>query len=347
MQNKLAQNSFLLSLLGVTVLFSAILLPFSGAILWAVVVAIVLHPLQLRWTKRFAQHKNLLALAMLSICTVIVILPLLGLIVVLAQEGIAVYDQIQSGAIDPIGYFQRNAVPPPQLQQLLHRLGVDIAPLSQLLKNAATQGGHYLATQALSFGQNTAQFLVAFALMLYLTFFFLRDGSALIRLLIRALPLGDSLEQRLLNKVSQVVIAIIRGNFTVAFVQGALGGFIFWVLDVPAPLLWGAAMMLTSLLPTVGAALIWGPVAIYFIATGSLWQGVILIGFGAGVIGLIDNFLRPMLVGRDTKMPDYLILVSTLGGISLFGLNGFVIGPLVAALFISFWDIFISEFNPS
>ena len=106
-------------------------------------------------------------------------------------------------------------------------------------------------------------------------------------------------------------------------------------------------MMLTSLLPTVGAALIWVPVAIYFLATGALWQGVVLIAVGAGVIGLIDNFLRPMLVGRDTKMPDYLILVSTLGGISLFGLNGFVVGPLIAALFISFWDIFISEFNPS
>jgi predicted PurR-regulated permease PerM len=229
----------------------------------------------------------------------------------------------------------------------MDRLGINVTPLSQLLKNAVTQSGQYLAKHALNFGQNTAQFFVGFALMLYLSFFFLRDGSALVRLLIRALPLGDLLEQRLLNKVSQVVIAIIRGNFTVAFVQGALGGLIFWILDVPAPLLWGAAMMLTSLLPTVGAALIWGPVAIYFLVTGALWQGVTLIAFGAGVIGLIDNFLRPMLVGRDTRMPDYLILVSTLGGISLFGLNGFVMGPLIAALFISFWDIFIREFNPS
>lgn len=347
MHDKLARNSFLLSLLGVTLLFGAILLPFSGAILWAVVVAIVLHPLQARWTRRFAEHKNLLTLTVLSICTVIIILPLLGLIVVLAQEGAAIYDQIQSGEINPIGYLQRNAELPPQLQQLLDRFGINIAPLSQLVKNTATQGGHYLASQALNFGQNTAQFFVAFALMLYLAFFFLRDGSALVRLLIRALPLGDSLERRLLDKVSQVVIAIIRGNFTVAFVQGALGGLIFWILDVPAPLLGGAAMMLTSLLPTVGAALIWAPVAIYFLATGAVWQGVVLIVFGAGVIGLIDNFLRPMLVGRDTKMPDYLILVSTLGGISLFGLNGFVVGPLIAALFISFWDIFIREFNPS
>lgn len=347
MQNKLAQRSFLLCLLGVTLLFGAILLPFSGAILWAVVVSIVLHPLQARWAPRFAPHKNLLTLTVLSICTVIIILPLLGVIVALAQEGTAVYDQIQSGAINPIGYFQRNAVLPPQLQQLLNRLGFNIAPLSLLLKNAVTQGGHYLATQALNFGQNAAQFFVAFALMLYLSFFFLRDGRSLVDQLVRALPLGDSLEQRLLHKVSQVVIAIIRGNFTVAFVQGTLGGLIFWILDVPAPLLWGAAMMLTSLLPTVGAALIWGPVAIYFLATGSLWQGVLLIVFGAGVIGLIDNFLRPMLVGRDTRMPDYLILVSTLGGISLFGLNGFVVGPLIAALFISFWEIFIREFNPS
>jgi predicted PurR-regulated permease PerM len=347
MPNKLAQFSFLTSLLLVTVLFGWILLPFSGAILWAAVTAILFHPLQTRWAPRFGERRNLLALTVLLLGTVMVILPLFVVLVTMVQEGTDLYAKIQSGNIDLIGYIERNDQLPAALQQALHRIGIDLTGIKQLIKAAAAQSSHYLATQALNLGQNTAQFLVAFALMLYLTFFFLRDGSALMRLLIRALPLGDAREQLLLKKISEVVIATVRGNLVVASVQGSLGGFIFWALGVQSPLLWGVAMIFASLLPSVGAALIWGPVAVYFLVTGSLWQGIVLIGFGAGVIGLIDNLLRPILVGRETKMPDYLVLLSTLGGISIFGLNGFVVGPLLAALFISFWDIFMREFNPA
>jgi predicted PurR-regulated permease PerM len=128
-------------------------------------------------------------------------------------------------------------------------------------------------------------------------------------------------------------------------VQGALGGFIFWALDIPGPVLWGVVMTVLSLIPIVGASLIWLPVGLYLLATGATTDGIILIAFGAIVIGLVDNILRPILVGRDTKMPDYLILLSTLGGFSVFGMTGFVLGPLIAALFLTFWEIFTREFN--
>jgi predicted PurR-regulated permease PerM len=124
----------------------------------------------------------------------------------------------------------------------------------------------------------------------------------------------------------------------VALVQGALGGLIFWILGVRAPVLWGTLMALLSLLPAVGTAIVWLPVAIFFLASGAVAKGIILIVFGVLVIGLVDNILRPMLVGKDTKMPDYVVLISTLGGIAVFGLNGFVIGPLIAAMFITVWD---------
>jgi predicted PurR-regulated permease PerM len=125
-----------------------------------------------------------------------------------------------------------------------------------------------------------------------------------------------------------------------AAVQGALGGLIFWLLGIHAPVLWAVVMALCSLLPAVGAAIVWFPVAIYFLATGAVWQGVVLLAYGTFVMGLVDNLLRPLLVGKETEMPDYLVLISTLGGIAAFGLSGFVIGPLVAALFIAIWDIF-------
>jgi predicted PurR-regulated permease PerM len=114
----------------------------------------------------------------------------------------------------------------------------------------------------------------------------------------------------------------------------------FWLLGIHAALLWGALMALLSLLPAVGSALIWLPVAIYLLLTGAIWQGVVLIVYGALVIGLIDNFLRPVLVGRDTQMPDYVVLIATLGGIVIFGINGFILGPLIAAMFITLWNIY-------
>jgi predicted PurR-regulated permease PerM len=146
-------------------------------------------------------------------------------------------------------------------------------------------------------------------------------------------------------KFAEVTRATVKGNLVVAAVQGALGGIIFWILGIPGPFLWGVVMFLLSLIPMVGAGLIWAPVALYLFAAGQWIEGLVLTGFGIGVIGLVDNVLRPILVGRDTKLPDYIVLMSTLGGFVLFGMNGFVIGPLIAALFVTVWEIFIREFN--
>lgn len=347
MQSKLAQSSFLILLVAITLLFGWTMQPFFGAILWAAVIAVVFHPLQIKWTPYFGKRKNLLALTVLFLCTLMVILPLLFVAFSLAQEGANLYQKVQSGELPLNVYIDKFNGGFPAAQNLLQRLGINLGNLHQQFTNAATEASRYLTTQAFSFGQNTAQFLVSFVLMLYLTYFFLRDGEQLLELLIRALPLGDRREHLLLRKVTEVARATVKGNLVVAAVQGALGGFIFWVLDVEAALLWAVVMAFASLLPSVGSALIWAPVAIYFLATGAIWQGIVLIVFGAGVIGLVDNLLRPILVGRSTQIPDYLVLLSTLGGIAIFGLNGFVLGPLIAGAFIVFWDIFIREFNPA
>jgi predicted PurR-regulated permease PerM len=137
-----------------------------------------------------------------------------------------------------------------------------------------------------------------------------------------------------------VVRATVKGNVVVAMAQGALGGVLFWFLGIPAPVLWGVLMAFLSLLPAVGAALVWLPVGIYFLVTGSVGKGAFIIAYGVVVIGLVDNVLRPILVGKDTKMPDFVVLFSTLGGMAIFGFNGFVIGPVIAAMFIAIWDIF-------
>jgi predicted PurR-regulated permease PerM len=171
-------------------------------------------------------------------------------------------------------------------------------------------------------------------------FFFLRDGSQLAQRLKDAIPLRAEQKRALFAKFTIVIRAMFKGTILVAALQGMLGGIIFWFLGIPAAVLWGVVMAFLSLLPAVGSALIWLPVALYLLATGAVWQGLTLIAYGALVIGLVDNLLRPFLIGVDTKLPDYIVLISTLGGIAIFGLNGFVIGPVIAAMFIATWDIF-------
>ncbi|HET8708189.1 MAG TPA: AI-2E family transporter [Pseudomonadales bacterium] len=346
MSKSLAQSTFLLLLAACTALFGWLLLPFFSAILWATIIAVLFSPLQKRLIARLTGKENLVALLVLSICTVSVILPLLGVIATLAQEGLQLYEKIKSGELDVSALLEQIGQLFPAVQKLMARFGFDIASLKQPLKDASLQASRFIATQAFNFGQGTAQFFVTFSLTLYLAFFLLRDGSKIIRQLIHALPLGNEREEKILAKIGVVINATVRGGFIVAASQGALGGIILAILGIPSAFLLGVIMAFASLIPAVGATLIWGPVAVYFFATSAYWKGLILIGWGVGVIGLVDNLLRPLLVGRDTNMPDYLVLFSTIGGISLFGLNGFVIGPLIAAVFIALWEIFASEFSP-
>lgn len=176
--------------------------------------------------------------------------------------------------------------------------------------------------------------------MIYLLFFLLRDGESVVLRVRKAIPLHVDLKVALIDKFAAVVRATVKGDILVAILQGSLGGLVFWFLGIHAPVLWAVLMAFLSLVPAVGAAIVWLPVAIYLLAIGATWQGLVLIAFGTFVIGLVDNFVRPILVGKDTKMPDYLVLISTISGLQMFGLNGFVLGPVIAAVFLTVWGIF-------
>lgn len=342
---KLEQRSFLLMLTVVTVLFLYLLKPFFSAIFWACVIGMLFYPLHLRFLRILNGRRNLAALATLTACVVIGVVPVLFVLGSFFQEGADLYQRLQSGEIDPGKYVEGIRAAFPAAQHLLERLNLGVGDIQAHLSGAAIAASQYMAQNAVQFGQGTLQFFVNLGLMLYVAFFILRDGPGLVDLLIRALPLGDEREHLLFAKFAEVTRATVKGNLVVAAVQGALGGLIFWALGIPGAFLWGVVMTLLSLIPVVGAGLVWGPVAIYLFATGDWGQGLILAAFGMGVIGLVDNILRPILVGRDTRLPDYIVLLSTLGGFVLFGMNGFVVGPLLAALFVAFWGIFMREFN--
>ena len=330
-----------------TVAFAVILFPFMGAVLWAMFIAIIFAPLQARVRAQVGPRPTLAALLTLSLVVLIVILPLTLLGISVVQEISVAVQKLRSGEVQVGQYFQRalNALPQ-WAHALLDRFGLgDLQAMQDRLTALFTQSGQYLTVRLLGIGQGTLQFVVAFFVMLYVLFFLLRDGQAVADRIARAIPLEDDQTHRLLTQFVTVVRATVKGNIVVALIQGTLGGLAFWVLGLPGPLLWGALMAILSLLPAVGAALVWGPVALYYISVGEIWPAIGLAVWGVLAIGLVDNILRPILVGRETRMPDYLVLVSTLGGISVFGLNGFVIGPVIAAMFLVSWNLLTAVRN--
>jgi predicted PurR-regulated permease PerM len=337
-------KSLLLLVLAATMLFLLIIWPFFGAVCWAVFIAIVFWPLHQRFVRGSHGRRNMAALASLVTILLIVILPMAMVIASITEEASLMVAKMRSGEIQLSQYFQRMlAALPEWARSLLQRFGVgDLALLQQKLLATITASGQVLTSRVVGIGQVTLDFIVAFFVMLYVLFFMFRDGEQLTQSIARAIPLQPQNTRRLLTQFATVVRATVKGNIVVALVQGALGSLAFWVLGLPGAVLWGAVMALLSLLPAVGAAMVWGPIALYYFFTGALVQGIGLTLWGAFVIGLVDNVLRPILVGKDTRMPDYLVLVATLGGIVVFGLNGFVIGPVIAAVFLVSWEMLAS-----
>ncbi|MDO9075206.1 MAG: AI-2E family transporter [Rubrivivax sp.] len=332
-------------LLAVTLALGWVLQPFAGAILWGAIVALLFAPWYRWMLLRVGRRRSLAAAITLLLVGLVVVLPLVLLLVALGNEAAALYERVQSNDLRPTEYFREIfSILPHWVRELLDRFGlVNFAALQRWLNALLLQGSRLLGAQAFGIGQNTLDFVLGVFIAPYLAFFLLRDGDGLMRLLRRAVPLAPKHTQELVDKFSTVIRATVRGNFVVAAIQGALGGLAFWALDVGGVLLWTALMAFLSLLPAVGAALVWAPVAVYFLVTGALWQGWALIAWGVLVIGMVDNVLRPMLVGRDTRLPDWLVLLTTLGGMAVMGFNGFVLGPAVAAMFVAVWQIQLSR----
>jgi predicted PurR-regulated permease PerM len=307
----LEDKTFLFLVVAVSLAFAWILWPYFGAILWATVLAIVFAPAFRRLSRSMRGKRTLAALIMLVIIVMIVILPVTLITALLLQEGFSVYERIQSGEFNIGQYFKQIFdTLPAWVTDLLDRFELtNLGLMQERLSGGLVKTSQFFANQALKIGQNTFDFIVDLCIVLYLLFFLLRDGDGLTRSIKDAIPLYPNQQRDLFNKFTAVIRSTIKGTVVVAIVQGALGGLILWALGVHAPLLWAALMAVLSLLPAVGSALVWLPVAIYFLVTGAIWRGIVLIAFGVLVIGLVDNLLRPVLVGKETKIPDYVVLV--------------------------------------
>jgi len=321
----------------VTIVFFNLIEGYLLAIFWAVILAILFHDVNDQIVER-TNKPNLAAAMTLLLIIAIVVIPagLVGL--ALLDESTKFIDGISEDRMGWQATFEDLRGRLPILEQTLSRFGIDVSELQKQLQNAVANFSQFFANRLLQITQNIFSFLIQFFLMGYVLFFFLRDGGALVESLIKVLPLGDEKERALFQRFEKVSRATVKGSLVVAIVQGTIGGILFWALDIPAAVLWGVVMVIGSLLP-LGSALVWLPAGVGLLIQGNYVDGTIMLLVGSMIIGVIDNFLRPRLVGQDTKLPDYLILLSTLGGINWFGISGFVIGPVIAALFITSWQM--------
>jgi predicted PurR-regulated permease PerM len=222
----------------------------------------------------------------------------------------------------------------PYHDQIIRKAGELASRISAFLINSLSSGA-----------VGTVNFILMFLVFLYTSYFFLIDGRVLLDRILYYLPLEEREEKRLLDRFTSVTRATLKGTAVIGVLQGGLAGLAFAVAGIEAAVFWGTVMMVLSIIPAVGSALVWVPTAIILAASGSYLKAVGLALFCGFVVGSLDNVLRPRLVGKDTQMHDLMIFFGTLGGIALFGVIGFVVGPIIAALFVTIWDIYGEAFH--
>ena len=334
-----SKTVLLLLLAAITIVFFTMIKGFVMAVLLAGIFSSLTQPLYQRLKRAFRGRATPASVVTLLLIVLVIIIPLGALLGVVTAEAIKVGNSVTPWVQEKLAHPDQimlwlqqqpfyDKVAPYQ-DDILTKAGQMVGMFSKILINslsAATSG--------------TVQFLFMLMIMLYSMYFFLIDGARLVDLILYYLPLQDHEERRLLSKFSSVTRATLKGTAAIGALQGTLAGLALAAVGVPSSVFWGAIMIVLSIIPGIGTALVWLPAAVILIAGGHTAKGIFLIVFCGLVVGSVDNFLRPRMVGKDTELPDLLILLATMGGILMFGALGLIIGPIVAALFVTVWEIY-------
>ena len=338
-RRSLSQDRALIAVaLATSLAFLYVLRPFLSPVLWGFGLAVVFHPVFALVMSRLGLRRGMASLATISIILFLIVLPVIGLAVTLTREAEPLIVELRSGAPNVLRWLTVTLRDlPGWAQSILNTFGiVDLEGVRERLTELITPNTLWLATGAVTLSQGVLNVFVVALLALYLAFFFLRDADWLWERIERAIPLRARDAVTLRDDFVSVTRATIRGGTFVAVLEGLIGGLGFWMAGLPSPVLWGSMMAATSFVPIVGTALIWAPAAIYLALAGKIGAMIVVLAAG-GIIVMCDNFVRPMVVGKDAGIPDYLVLFSTLGGIAAFGFNGIIAGPMAAAMFVSAW----------
>lgn len=320
--------------------------PFFIPIAWAAVFAILFSPLNIKLRKRI-QNRAWGATIMTALVILILVVPMVTLGILLVAEVVNTYNLIQqwfnSQVYGQIVHFFQG----PFLAQLQDRIGniIDLKSIDlfSIISSVMQRLSRFAVSQATDIVQNFSRTLFSFILMLFTLFYFFKDGDHITQFIRGLLPLSPDRREQIGRQFSEVIIATVVGDLMVASLQGILGGLAFWVLGIPSPVFWGALMAFLSILPVVGAPIVYIPAGIILLAQNQVVRGVILLIWGTLVVSQIDNFLRPILISGRTKLHTLVLFFSILGGIYIFGFLGIVMGPVIAALLLTVLQIYREE----
>jgi predicted PurR-regulated permease PerM len=340
------RKAFLLLLVaGITYLFLSVVGPFVITVFLAAIFAGLAYPLYDRLRVGLGGRDRLAALLTLFVLFVGVLIPVAAFLGVVANEALQIGARAQPWLEEQEGWLDEVRVWVERRLPWIQRYLPDGAEMAEQIRDVASRTGMIIMGSLAAVTRSTLNFLLHLFVLLYAFFYFLVGGRTLLRQVLYYVPLGPVEEERLLERFVSVTRATLKGSLLIGVIQGGVAGLAFWVAGVPAPAFWGTIMIVLSIIPAVGASLVWIPAVIYLFLMGQTVAATALLVWCAIVVSSIDNFLRPMLIGRDARMSDLMILLSTLGGIFLFGAVGFIIGPIVAALFVTVWHIYGETFR--
>lgn len=319
-----------------------ILQPFLSVLLWASILTLVFYPAHVWWLRRLGRP-SLAAL----VTTVLVVLTIVVPVVLLSS---AVIRQLQGAASTAQGQVTALIADPLQTERLQavlglanQYLGVDEAQVRDGLQKAATTASQFLVQGTVNVLGGALGFVVSTFFVMFTMYYLFKDGPRAVAVVRDLLPLGKERGDRLVARTADIISASVYGVVVIAIVQGTLGGLMFWILGLPSALIWGVVMIVFATIPMLGTFIVWVPAAIFLALTGHWVKAVILSIWGAAVIGMMDNFLRPRLVGQRAQMHELLIFFSVLGGLQVFGVLGILLGPVVVALALGLLDAFRAD----
>lgn len=344
-ERKSSSYFFLAVLIGTMLLFFRMVQIFFVPVLLAAVFSTLFYPLYEAFVRIVRGRRALAAFLCCFVLLLGLIVPLYIVADLVAREAIEFYRtaQVQIGE-----FFQQGpAGPLGRLRSLplLRDLRLDQIDWKSALQKAASTAGSFLATAINKTSRGTIQVVVLLFTTLFTMFYFLRDGKDMLRRVQYLIPLDREYKEAFAARFSSVARATVKGTLLIALVQGSLSGITLWIFGVGSPFLWGVLSVLFAMIPLVGVGMVLYPAALIQMATGHLWMGIGIVLVTTLVIVNVDNLMRPRLVGQEVGMHDLMVFFSTLGGISMFGPMGFIIGPMVAALFLSMLDIYSLEFR--
>ncbi len=334
------RKAFLLFMVGaLTIGLLFVLRGFLLTILVSALMAGLVYPIHTRLTQKLGNRPHLAATITLLLMFVLIVGPLLGVVSLVVSQAASITENIR-----PV--VERTINEPTYLDRVLRDLpGYDyVAPYRQQILttagNVVNSIGGFLVSSLSNTTRSTVSFLFHFIIALYTMFFLLLDGTNMLRAVLDHLPLHADEKDLLTGRFVSVTRATIKGTIIIGIIQGAMAGLAFWAVGIPNAAFWTVVMAVLAILPLIGSALIWVPAVIILFASGAVAKALLLAAFCALIVGSVDNVLRPRLVGHDTKMHDIVILFSTLGGLAVIGPLGFILGPVLAGLFVTGWQIF-------